>query len=739
MKTFPVMVTATATLALAAGGASAAVQIKQPDCGALEAWGGRFTAENYNVAPRLQLPKGLEDAQVVPLFGVGVLAWTQEDLQAANQLLVKCWGEAGKRRDQNAANALVKANQTLQGFVPRTNAALQKAKSDAEPVKKQIDALPNSAELDRGLGVLLAANPAAPEGNAYQGLPREIVDPLWRLAQIVTSLANGEREALYKSLGERRAAIQAATSADAEKAIAAAGSDAAGIISLMAARQRAAALSDAAAKAKLEQSADQRIKEGRDALRQAKPAAWIPPECLDFYGWAAAPNATTAVNVGDRGALATAFLDQRVVPVFGISLADWSDQDITHFKALRAVCQAEVRAQAAIPGKTGPNATALVQVWSKGRWIDDGDRPMSEARTLIAAQRKGQEALTAAVAKVQALPNDPASLAALNKLAADPSLASLSPADRNAYMNAINAKVAAIGAISAEAAVKGLDDVKVDSPADLDKLWTYGGHAAQTIPDPRNRQAFLNAFTVRLQQAAARLEKAPPDAKPASLASVAAENTKILQLRTASLQVVNTPVYQAYFKAVQASRDALAKSARGQACTELASSVGAGGDAPQALWNGRDAITLGELLCEAAEHGTVNSYSGPGLLSSTSTLKVTPLHSQMFSVSMHKVEVQAGKQMLVGYEVKDAAQAGGKAPAQGQTAYSTTPNGPITVEGWELFLPNIIGLNGSESTECAKIVGNAAPDQFAPAAKVFFLYCWTLDDVRERYAKSKGW
>src|SRR5260221_12463019 len=93
------LLAAAAALALPAGGALAAPQIKQPECSPLEAWGTQANAENYSVAPRLDLPKALEDAQVVPLFGVGVLVWTQEDLQAANQLLVKCYGEAGKRHD----------------------------------------------------------------------------------------------------------------------------------------------------------------------------------------------------------------------------------------------------------------------------------------------------------------------------------------------------------------------------------------------------------------------------------------------------------------------------------------------------------------------------------------------------------------------------------------------------------------------------------------------------------------
>jgi len=213
------------------GAALAAPGITQPACGALEAWGAHVNADAYNVAPRLTLPKAFEDTQVVPLFGLGVLAWTPEDLQAANQLLTKCYGEAGKRRDGAAAGALANANRALQGLVPRTNAALQKAKADAEPLKQQIAGLPDTPELDRGLATLLKVNPAQPDITPFRALPQGIADPLWRLAsQVLPVLENGERETLFKSLGERRAAIQSGMASTAESTIVSAPADADGMI-----------------------------------------------------------------------------------------------------------------------------------------------------------------------------------------------------------------------------------------------------------------------------------------------------------------------------------------------------------------------------------------------------------------------------------------------------------------------------------------------------------------------------
>jgi hypothetical protein len=721
--------------------ALAAPQIKQPQCSALETWGARVNGELVNVAPRVQLPKALGDAEVVPLFGVSVLDWTQEDLQAANQVLTKCWNDARAHRDGAAANAFVNGNRALQGWVPRVNGILRKAKADAAPLEQAIAKLPDSPDLDRGLEAVLKLDLARPDFAPFRTLPREIADPVSRLAaQVLPVLANGDREKLFQSLGARHAGMQAAMTSAAAKSIAAAPENADGLIALIAVRRQVSALDDAGARTRLLKSADEKAQKIRGALRQAKPAQWVPPDCVDLYRWSSAPDAGTGVNVGDRGAIQTAFTDQRVIPVFGVSLGTWSDQDFARFKALRTACSAEWEAEAAIPANAGPNAPELVQLGRRGRWIDGADRAVGDARNLLAAYGKGQQALAAAIAKVQALPDDAASLASLRQLMADPSLNALSGADRTAYVNAVNAKAAVIGARVANTALKGLAEIKVSSAADVDKIWVYGVNAIQAIPDARSRETVVNAVTRKLQEAAQQLEtqaKASSDAKPATLASVAEANIKLLKLRSVPFGVANTPAFHAYFGALQAGRDALAKSARTKACTEFDASVGAGGDAKQDLWDGREAMPLGEFLCEAAEHGTVNSYSGPGMFSSTSTIKVTPVNSQMFTVSLHKVEVQAGHPMLVGYEVKDAAQAQAKQPAPtGKPGYSLTPNGPITVEGWEMFIPTIIGYGGVEDQTCMKLLRDPAPDKLAPAAKVFYLHCWTYQSVRDHLASQ---
>jgi hypothetical protein len=711
----------------------AAPQIKQPACGALEAWGGHVNAENYSVAPRLELPKALEDAQVAPLFGTGVLSWTPEDLQAANQLLTKCYGEAGKRRDAAAAGALANANRALQGLVPRVNAALQKAKADAEALKQQIGALADSPELDRGLAALLKANPAQPDITPLRALPREIADPLWRLeGQVLPVLANTERETLFKSLGERRAAIQSGVASAAEKTIAAAPADADGMIELMAVQQRVATLEDAGAKARLEKSADDRLKQSGDALRQAKPAAWVPPSCLELYRWSAGNNATAGVTVGGRGVM-IAFLDERAVPVFGISLADWSDQDLARFKALRGLCQSEWQAQAALPANAGPNAPELVQLASRGRWIDGADQQIAAAKSAIAAYRDAQQKLATALEKARALPDTAASLLALAQLAQEPAQAMVTPDERTRFVNALNEKAAGISAQATDAAIKGLAEIKVASLDDFKKLLVYVGQTRPTIPDQRGQQAFAAAANRSMDEATARLLpefQAKLDAIPVSLAGIAEANTVLVKL-TGIPDAGRAPIFKTYNDAAAARSAAILKSVRGQACTDYVATTGAGSDAKQELWDGRNVTTLGEFLCRIAEHGNVDNYSGAGMFSSTSTLKATAFKAEMLTISMHKAEIKAGRQMLVGFDIKDPS---GHLPLPG----GPTETGPVSVELWGVVVDMLTGFNGSEVDECMKIINNPAPDKLAPATKVFWLYCGTLDEVRVRAASARG-
>jgi hypothetical protein len=722
-----------AVLLIPIGTATAAVQVKLPDCGAIDLWSARVNVtDTYNVAPKLPLPKAFQDAELVPVFGISVLAWNQEDVQAVSRSLVTCYQEANKNHDATTAGALANANRALLGLVPRTNAALQKAKSDAAAAKQQIDALPDSAELGSAIEILLHANPAAPDINAYRAIPRPVGEPIWRLALAVLNLADSDREPLYKALGERGGKIQAGMSGEAEKAIAAAPENAAGVIALMEVRQKALGIGDADIRVKLTKSADDRAQHIRDALRQAKPALWVPPSCLELYRWSGAPNATVGVPIAGR-AVMTAFLDERTVPVFGLSVSDWSDEDIARFKALRDLCRSVSQPQPGVAANASPEATELAQAAGRGRWIDGADQQIADARTTLAAYHKAQQALAADLAKAAALPDTAASLLPLAQIAVDPAQTAVSQEERVKFVNAVNEKRAAIGAHATDAAVKGLDSVKVATLADLPKFFTYVAQVVPTIPDPRGQQAFGAAANHSLEEGMTRLMpefQAKLAAMPADFEGAAQAKTAVAKLTgIPDASAGRLPAFKPLYDAARARSDAIGKSMRDQACGDLLSSAGVGSDAKQDVWDGEKGMSLGDFICGLATHGyAINSYAGSGLLSSTSTLKVTPPKDSIEIISMHPAEVTGGKSMLVGFKVVDAngqqvSVLGATGDAKGDAALSTF--------GWEFYAKAAKGPNPLEDQACdANLALPAA--KLGPADKLFRLECQTLPSVMRR-------
>ncbi|HEX3990515.1 MAG TPA: hypothetical protein VHX39_05000, partial [Acetobacteraceae bacterium] len=481
--------------------------------------------------------------------------------------MVACYQDAGKRHDQASAGALANANRALLGLLPRTNAALQKARNDSDTVRKELGALPASAELGCGIDILLKENPGQPDLNAVRTLPREVADPIWKLAQVVMNLSDADRTTLWQALQERLKTIETNLTDDATKQITAATGDASGLIALTDIRMRVAAFSDPDAKAKLIQTIDTKAKTIRDTLHQAKPPVWVPPTCLDVYRWSAAPGAVNATVLGRR-TLVTAFLDDRVVPVFGLSVADWTDNDIATFKTLRTACHTASLPQS---GTVPPETTELVQTANHGRWIDGADQQIADARTGLVEYRKAQRDLTALRAQMDALPNTAASILNLAVMANSPVLAAVSQDDRVAFTNAINQKRAAIGAAAADAAVKGLDSIKVASTADLAKLFAYANQTLPMIPDQRGQHVFAAAFNQNLETVTKRFlpdYTAQLDAAPATADGLAQVNAA----DAAPGDGGRVAAFKPFHDAAHARSDAIAKSERDHPCADLLTS-----------------------------------------------------------------------------------------------------------------------------------------------------------------------
>lgn len=698
---------APAGMALAAG-----AEMKLPPCDGLVAWGKSINPhETYNVAPRIAVPRALEEPGFSGLFGLPALAWTQQDFAAAKKGVGACYWQARKRRDRASVGALVAAGRALDRQLPYVIAKLQRSKAAAEAAKKTIDALPDSPELGSGIEILVKGNPAAPDMNPLRGLPRNIAEAVYHLARIVPDLADGERETMFEELAARRTKIEAAVTDTAEKAIAAAPADADGILALMEERPKLDDIADAATRARLGDQLEQRIKQVRDALHQAKPAVWIPPECMDLYRWANAPGATQNVELG-RGNILGMFGDNHVLPVFGTSLADWTDEDLARFRTLSDYCRSEVgtlKRQAAHGGALTPEQNALLKAGGHGDWALDPSRQsqLVSARKALLGHRQALARVQEMTATIVALPDTDASLVQLNQMRSEPALSQVARQELTPFVNAYNTKLAAVGAQEARVAIKGLAQIKVAELADLNKLQTYATNAAGTLRVQRAQANFRSAYERSMHDAAVKLLpqfQAELDAIPLNPEGIEQARTALAKL-TGIRDQPQVPGLQPLREAAAKRVDVIIKGVREQTCKDLLAAIGARGDAGKPVWDGNNGVALGQLLCGLAEHGlTISGYTR-GEPSGTASFEVSAPHEALRTVSMHEAEVQPGKKMLVGYELKD--------PNQVQK---------LTVDQWVELTGTADPRAGIDTSNC-KQFESMDPDKVPAGARPYLLEC----------------
>lgn len=665
-------------LALAAAfvppAAIAAPQITVPACDGLTSWAATVDpADTYPIAPALPLPKALTDERLVPVFGQPPLAWTGEDIKAASGALTACYREAKKAGDKPGMAALAVANAAVAKTLAKSLVAVAKARQTIDAQRASLVGLPDSTELDRGLAALLQVDPAAPNLQAASGLPREIVGPLGYIAKFLPYFPDTDREELFAGFAERRASIQAAAIETLTAELAAAPATADGLIVLLQLRQRIGAMAPSDALSAVDSQAAARTDEIRTALLQASSTAWVPPDCSTLYGWSGAADAQQTVGLGNQ-ATQTAFLDERVVPVFGISVGSWGDEDIARFQTLRATCQATWRGMpgAAAIGSLPADSPDLLKRAAAGAWIDTADQQVVQARGVIQAYTTNLEALAALEGQIAALPDTPASLVQLFQMQNEPAQHGVDDARRQAFQAAIAAKRDAINAGAMTAAMDGLQTIEVAGLADLVKLVTYANTTVMNLPDPNAQQRFYQAVEIALQQKADALL---PDFK-ARLAEMPDSLAGFAQVRTAAFDLTGVsgteeaPAFHAMHAAIDERSLAIIQTMRIKNCAALLEELDMDEDAAEQLvWDGDAGTELGAFVCGLTESGSpVHEYDGGGMFSGEQTLKATLALGGLQTLWLHEAEVAQGKEMLAGFKMADANQ-----------------ERPISVQEWAMF------------------------------------------------------
>lgn len=665
---------------LAAGQtALAAPQITVPDCEALKAWSATIDpADTYTIAPALPLPKALGDERLAPVFGTPALAWTTDDIKAAINAVSACTNAARKAKDKPAMETFAVGKSTLTALT-KVLGQTAKAQLDIAAQQAAIDALPDSPELDRALGALLSVDPAEPRLDSIAGLPRDVVGPVRAITKALPHLPDGHRERLFGALADRRTAMQAGMNQSLEEEIAAAPADADGVIALAQIRQRIAAMAASDTLAGLDQEAAARADQIRATLRQATPAAWVPADCTELYLWAVDPDARQRITLGNQGTYAL-FLDERVVPVFGLSLGAWTDQDMARYQTLRATCEATWRAlpAAATTPDLPADAQELLKAAAQGSWIDGADQQVAQARSVIQAYNAALEALAASEAQIASLPDTADSLGALRQLANDPAQHGVDEARRQSFQATVAAKESAINAQAMTAVMDGLAEVQVATLPDLVNLLAYRNEAVMGIADPSDQRRFFEAVE---QAALEATERLLPEFR-AKLADMPATFAGFRQTRTAVADLTgvtgteSAPSFRSFHDAADARAAEIAAAMREENCSALLDHLDIDEDAAdQLVWDGDKGTKFGIFVCNLAASGNpVHEYDAGGLFSSEQTLKATLGFDGLQTLSLHEAEVAHGVDMLVGFKMRDA-----------------NEDRPIGVEEWATFVSMTTG------------------------------------------------
>ncbi|MGD9537288.1 MAG: hypothetical protein AB7P52_05960 [Alphaproteobacteria bacterium] len=689
-------------LALGLVARPATAAIATPDCATFGAWAAAIDAEDtYNVAPKLTLPRALEDARLLPVFGVSALDWTKEDVGAAGTLIKTCGAEAKKAGDATQMQAMKSAGWLLGKALPKAQGTIGKASADAEAQKAALVALPDSAALAKGIGALLALDPAAPDAKALGSPPREIGSPLARLAKDLVALPDATRETLFAALAERRDAILNGLAAAVTGAIDTAPADADGVLAIMAARQGLAGAGPSAQLDAAMPASEGRMAAIRDSLRAAAPPQWVPPACTDLYRWSGAEGATEMRPLGVPS-IRAAFFDEAILPVFGLPIADWSDADLARFATLRGQCQTEWAAL--LPAgtrldKVGDDAPELLRLAKTGAWIDRADDPIVQARTTAATYRTAMAALDNARQQIAALPDSTDSLGQLAGLEALPDLNQAGTAERDAYKQAVAAKRAAILAKALADAEAGLATIEVSALGDFRELYIYANTTLPRLPDAAAQERLWQRVETRTLDAVIKLEPAFRDALDAMPETL--DGLRQAWYATDTLTGVtgaqNAPPF-AGFQILAANRaHAIAEAVRARNCAAQLDELDIDeDDAERPLWDGKQGIPFGRFVCNLTSGGSqVVDFDG----GSSPEIEVMIPMGGLTKLHLHEGEVTPGQDMLVGYRVEDA---NGKRD--------------VTVQDWVIFIAFWVGDGGRITTEqsCAPLAGKAEDDLSIP-------------------------
>lgn len=643
---------------------AAADDFAVPSCDELLAWAEGYDVDQaWTMNAETSIPNIFAPEVTAEVFATPVLDWGRADVKGLNRSLARCAKKARRAKDMAANDTLGNVRTLLNREVRRPISRLERARPEVAREAEALLGLPATPGVYKALSEIRGPEGAPPDPRALRNSRGPETRPFRRLVKQLRFLPDEE----YRELAERFAARREDVQAEFVEALVA---DLAEMPEsndgLLQIRERLQELEQnfgadltAEQRRAIEEAAESRQAEIAAALGQSEggtetAGAQAPialPECEELLRWAAQTdwNDTLATP---GGYVPMVLMDERMVPLFGKSLREWSEVDFASYRRLKDHCF-EV-------AKTAPQGSELQALFKgRGRYANDLGIKMPSYQKPLGQYHELRQALARAEARIANAPEGPEGLRELNQVLRDPGLRAARYQERTRLQQEISARRLEIAAAVLKPDIQKLAAFE----ATLDNLKALPAfrrdvqarHA--TYLSRQELQRFEAAYALHYGRIAS---KARPEFE-AFLASVPAnaEGLEQIEAELSALQSgdgASFSILRPYTAKAHARTQQIREEIAQAHCDELVAGTGlAEADAERPVLISSGTVPLRDLLCalDSADH-QVHSFAPAEEAQDAFSLKITPKRGVYQTITLHEAEVGPDQRALVGLSVADA-------------------------------------------------------------------------------------
>lgn len=643
---------------------AAAAEFAVPSCEDLLAWANRHDeSASWTMNAKTSMSNIFAPEVSEAVFGVPVVDWGRKDIKELNRSIANCSKQARRAKDKAATAALNNARTMLSRQVNGPITRLERARPEIAKQAEMLLGLPGTADVYHALGEIRGPDGAPPNLRALGRSNGPEVRPMRMLVRQLQYLPDAEYRDLADHFAAHREEIRTEYVDTLVENLSDVPATNEGLLEirerLYQAQQDFGADLTPEQEQAIDQAAESRRSEIETALAGGTASAGAVadagggialPACEDLLRWAAKTDWNQTRNM-PSGYVPAVVLDEEMVPLFGKSLRDWSENDFANYGRLKDHCFTVA--------KSAPKGSELNTLFNgPGRYANDLGIKMPQFQAPLGEYYALHDALQGAEEKIAAAPESPEGLQALTRVMADPALRAADYRERARLQQQVQARHQQIAA----AVLKPDIDKMAEFEATLDNLKTLPAYRQEVMA---RHSAYLTRDELARFDAAyglyqARLaNKARPEFET-FLANVPADAEGLKQIE-AELSALHGGARQAgqlapYDARARARAQEIKQEMAEARCDDLLAGMELSStDAAREVFGPGKTAPLRAVLCalDTAGH-KVHSFEPVDDPEDAFALKITPQGGVFQTITLHEAEVGPDQRALVGLSVADA-------------------------------------------------------------------------------------